>query len=248
MFSVTTKLEINIRRGPTVARDIMGLGILMVKNRMPAVVVDPEFIEPMFFERQRVNAQYKILTTIDFYDGTQYAMDKLRTIPRFCLESDGFEILLSPGRNDSESKNELKAITEFLRGINPLIDIRWVLGLKNRKYEEVKNCVSHFKEYPCSFVRTNTNTTAPNLGLEKHLFDIEFIKKYYGGQVKVSGNVDLTLIKALPDIRRFDVSLTQYKGIVKEWKEGEIKLYNTKQEALNKPGEKPKETPVQAPV
>jgi len=233
MFDITSKLEINIRRGPTVATDVIGLGIIMVKNKIPAVVIDPEFIEPMFFERQRVNAQYKIITTV--FNDKQYAMDKLRNIPRFCLESDGFEILVSSDRNPAESKNELKAITEFLRGsISPIIDIRWALDFRNKKYEDFQNSIINFKQYSCSLVRPCIQTTIPNFTVEKHQQDIDFIKKFYGGQIKLSGNIDLATIKKFSNITRFDVSPAQYKSIVKEIKEDGMAITKAMEAAKEK--------------
>lgn len=248
MFNITTKLEINIRKSPSVATDVIGLNILMVKNKIPALIIDPEFIEPMFFERTKVNGTYKIITTVDFYNGRAYALDKLKDLPRFALESEGLEIMVSPNRTDKESLNELKTIVEFLKKINPLLDIRWCLGLRTRSYDSVKFPLTHFKTWPCSFIRTDINLQVPNLTVEKHRADIAYIKSLSGLPIKVSGNVDINLIRELTGINRFDVSVTQFKNIVKALKEnpdlGNLQKKEVKKEEIKKEEVKKEEVAV----
>lgn len=220
MLQQTTKLEINIRRGKSAPQDMDGVGTLMVKNRIPALVTDPDFIDLMLFERMRINGQYKIITTVDFENGKQYAMDKFRSLPQNALKTDGFEILLSPDRTDKESLNELRIVTEFCRQSNPLAEIRWVFGFRTRQPQQLQHFYPYLKKWPAQFLRTDINLEVPGLTITKHLEDVTRIRNFCGTSIKVSGNINLAMIKELsPRVARFDVNVSQAKRILFELKE-----------------------------
>lgn len=219
MFDITTRFEVNVLRGANVANDFNNLSNFMVKHRVPALVVDPSFIQPVLIERGRFRAQYKIIVAVDFDTGKRYAMEKMRPLPQEIFHADGLDILLSANRPDKESFNEMKILSDFIKiSVNPAFEIRWVLGLRKRSYEEVSNIVLNIKKIAAPiFVRTDINLDSPGLTLEKHSADIEFIRKSVGAPIKLCGNIDLaTITKLKSQVSRFDVSVTQAKKIARE--------------------------------
>jgi hypothetical protein len=224
MFDVTTRLEVNIVRGKTASTDMASMSNFVIKYRVPTVVVDPQFVEQIMIERQRYRGSYKIICTVDFDNGKNYAMDKLRSIPKAALAVDGFDILVTAGKTDKESLNELKAISEFLKkAVDPLKEIRWTLGMRLRQTNDLLNVMKHLKTYPAAFIRTDHNLVAQNLTLEKHENDVKFIKSHVGTPIKVCGNVDVETIRSLRGkVSRFDVSMTQAARILKKLSEAPV--------------------------
>lgn len=224
MFDVTTRLEVNIVRGKTASTDMASMSNFVIKYRVPTVVVDPQFVEQIMIERQRYRGSYKIICTVDFDNGKNYAMDKLRSIPKAALAVDGFDILVTDGKTDKESLNELKAISEFLKkAVDPLKEIRWTLGMRLRQTNDLLNIMKHLKTYPAAFIRTDHNLIAQNLTLEKHENDVKFIKSHVGTPIKVCGNVDVETIRSLRGkVSRFDVSMTQATRILKKLSEAPV--------------------------
>jgi hypothetical protein len=168
-------------------------------------------------ERTRYVGRYQVICAVDFPAGRNFASEKMRGLPKASLIADGFEILLTAGHTDKESLNELKSISDFiLKYIDPTKEIRWVLGLHQRQREQVFNIMPHLKHYPAKFIRTDVHLSVPNVDLNAHQCDINFIRGHVGTQVKVSGNVNLELIKALTDqVGRFDVNFSQAKDITR---------------------------------
>ena len=216
MFDTTTRLEVNVFRGETASVDINQLSGFMIKNRIPVVVTEPSFIEPMVLDRSRFNGQYKIICAIDFFDGKHYALEKIRDLMQVAFLADGFDIMITPNRSDKETLNELRALTEFFRALNSLKEIRWTLGLRRGSRESIKRALSHMKKWPASYIRTDVNLVSPGIELMNHLDYIAFIRKEISTPIKVCGNIDFQSILALRQkAARFDVSVMQARRIVK---------------------------------
>jgi len=216
MFPYTTKMEINLRNSKTLPHDLNNLPIFMIKNRIPALVVPPELLELVAAERVVHNADYQIITMVDWEDGNHYAMDKLKLLTKMALQTDGLEIRLSHDRNDMECHNELSSILDFIKKFNPLMQVRWVFEFRKICYDSYKHFFKHMKKFPATFVRTSTIVElANNFDVVEHARDIERIKQEYAGQVKISGNITK---KVMDDVKaaRYDVTVDQAKSIIKE--------------------------------
>ena len=215
MFNITTKLEINIRPGPSLSTDMNQLPTFMIKSRIPVLICHPSILEGAMIERLKTKATYKIYSTVDFDNGKRYAMDKFLDLPKQIFECDGLEILLTANRTDKESFNEMRAIKEYASRLNSLIDVRWVLGLRTRTYESVTNIMKHTIKIPASVIRTDTNIEIPAITTEDHQKDIDFIKQHVATQIKISGNITIDVINNIKNASKFDVSVLQAKRIVK---------------------------------
>lgn len=221
MYQVTTKLEVNIRKSINIAADAADLATFMIKNKIPAVVVDPEFLELIMIERNGYKGPYKVICTVDFETGKAYAMDKLINSPKAIFEADGVEFLLTPNKNDKESLNELKCLHDFMKRINPLMEVRWVFGFRTRSSEQMKNFYQYLKNFPANYIRTDPNVEVPAITVEQHQKDVNTIKEHVHSPIKVSGNITLDMINKLNNVSRYDVNVKQAKKIIKDLQEEE---------------------------
>ena len=112
MLQLTTRMEINVT-AKTVAADIGQLSTFVVKNRVPVVVTDPQFLETITLDRLKFGGgrtgrlAYKIICTVDFPRGKAYALEKLRDLPENVIFlADGFDILLTGGRSAHQTRQE----------------------------------------------------------------------------------------------------------------------------------------------
>jgi hypothetical protein len=243
-------MEINLRNSKTLPHDLNNLPIFMIKNRIPAIIVPPELLELVAAERVVHNADYQIITMVDWEDGNHYAMDKLKLLTKMALQTDGLEIRLSHDRNDMECHNELSSILDFIKKFNPLMQVRWVFEFRKISYKSYEHFFKYLKKFPGTFIRTSTIVElANNFDVDEHRRDIEVIKRNYAGQVKISGNVTKNVMDEIK-ANRYDVTVSQAKNIIKEINElkkkeqiaaatkpEETKLEETKLEETTKPEE-----------
>ena len=221
MFQITTRLEINVSNASTYNADLRGLATFVIKNRIPAVVVSPEFLEPVLFEKGKKLANFKVICLVGFPDGKGFALEKFRDLPQQSMMADGFEVMLTPGRSDKECLNELRAVTQFIRQFG-LKELRWAFSFRTVNYDRYEHFLPHILKWPASYVRTDGNLLVPNLSFEDHLLDVEFIRSVIGTPIKISGNVDLGMIESLKKrVARFDVTLDQARDIIREYKNNE---------------------------
>jgi len=216
-LQITTKLELNML---TPQVDAMAVSNFAIKHRCPAIVIAPEFAPMMLTDRSAKNGQYKLVAAIDFPDGRNFCYDKFNTLDVMSLEVEAMDIMLTKGKTEIESKNETKAMVEFLRGsVNPLLDIRYVLGCYCNPWEDVEKFLKAAQSYPPNAIRIDQHLELPNVDVEKHLETIAKLRQHTPKPIKVSGNLDLRTIKKLLDVDknlRFDVSMSQAVSIVKQ--------------------------------
>lgn len=221
MFQITSKLEINLLKNSGRV-DFSGsqLSTFIIKNKIPAVVCSPELVEIVAVDRSQFSYAYKIYCAVDFDDGRNYGLDKVRNLPRSCLLADGFEIRLTAGRNEKETLNEMRGLTEFFKQINVSKEIRWALSLRGTPPSQFDNCLKNVKKWPASMIRTDVNVDSPLASLESHVVDVSVVRNFTNFPVKISGDVDYdTVVSLMSDVARFDVSLDQARSIIRNFKD-----------------------------
>lgn len=217
-MSVLTRLEIDVM----VASELAESASLAVKHCLPALVIHPTLAVEGHIARGRINGRYKIITPIDWPKGDTFGMPKLRGLSTDALEAEGFEILLTPDKNEIDTRNEAKSLYEFLRThLGPLVEVRFVLGTLTRSEENIINQVKGLRALPTpAYIRTDISlkTQAGKANPEVHNNDIERITSIIKAPIKVSGNIgDLKTIASCKNAIRFGVSLIQAKQIIKEF-------------------------------
>ena len=217
MYNITGKLEINMI-SPEI--DPAATSNFALKHRCPAIVMNPEFVPAMLVDRSAKSGQYKIIAAIDFPNGKNFALDKLKHIDPMGLEVDGMDILISQHRTEIDIMNELKTLTEFIRGsINPAMSIRVVLKSYSSKWEEIQHCFEAIKKYGPNMVRIDQHLELPKIGLAEHVDCIEKLRQAVSKPLKISANVDLETIETLSKLEKnikFDVTPKQAHSIINE--------------------------------
>lgn len=227
IYGLTTRFELNL----TPSVNPITAANWAQKHRCPVIVTPPEHVAPLMVNRATKNAQYQIIVTLDFPSGKSYAMDKLRNASGDFSACDGCDILLSGGKSQVETKNEIKALYEFLKTIG-MHEIRYVLGAYTRSRESIIDMLKGMKLYPGRWIRLDQHLTLPNITIEHHKGMIGLIKEHIATPLKISGNVDLDVVKEFSGTKhRFDVSLDQATSIVKHLEDANSKpeLANAKQ-------------------
>lgn len=203
--------------------DVRAVSDFAIRHRCPAIVIAPEFAPMMLTDRSAKNGQYKLIAAIDFPNGKNFCYDKFKTLDIMSLEVDGMDILLTKGRTEVESKNEAKALGEFLRGsINPTLDIRYVLGCYCNQWSDVEKFLKAAKVHTPNAIRIDQHLELPNIEFKNHKRAISKIRQFTSRPLKISGNIDLTTIERLIDVDRnlrFDVSISQAIAIINQTKQ-----------------------------
>lgn len=213
MFTPLSKLEIDVNKN----EQLDEAAELAKRCYCPALVVSPDLVATATLVRGIRQGRFKVITAIDWPKGEQYCREKFRGIPIESLQSDGFEIILTPRDNLSQIATEIKYISGFVREqFNQLFELRFVLDIdqSNRTDSIISHMLETCKQIPLPFlIRTTHNTKiSPQVKIASHL---ETIKNTLAVQVKVSGNVDFNIytnVKA----ERFAATLQQAQSIVKE--------------------------------
>ena len=213
LFDITGKFEINLHQSR--GADIVGVGNFLVKNRISAVVLPHELFESMVIDKQVKMAQYKIIISIDFeQNGKNYALDKFRDLPPYALEADGYDIMLTPGVNDIQTNNEMKAIIQFIRRLNPLAEFRWVMNTRRMERSEIRKMLEKAKVHPVDAIRTDPNVSN-TVDISEHVKDVNYIRKYLSRPIKVSGGVTYEVFDKLKSkVSKFDVTVQQAQAIL----------------------------------
>jgi hypothetical protein len=224
-MSVLTKLEIDV----LVAGELDEAAQLAAKYHLPALVIHPGLAVEGHIARGRIRGQYKIITPIDWPKGEIFGSSKMRGLSTDALEAEGFEILLTPGKSEVDTRNEAKVITEFIRNhLGPLPEIRFVMGTLTRPTEEIKIQSLGLKGVPLpAFVRNDISlkSQVSKANPDVHNANIDIMTESTKFPVKISGNInDLKAIASCKNADKFGVSLLQAKQIIKEFNSHPQKL------------------------
>ena len=216
--SIATKLEIDVMQ----VNELLEASELIAKFSMPAMVVHPGLAPDAFAARMRVRGRYKIIIPVDWPKGENTSQVKFRGISKQALEADGFEIMISPGKDVFITKSELNSMTEFIRRyLGEYVEVRFVLGDTIKTAEEIDIiCNSLIGIRSPAMLRTDTI-----LKVQQNVISSEshhaFVNKVRGiglqAPIKISGNMNnLKSIASAPQAHRYAVNVAQAKNIIRE--------------------------------
>lgn len=204
---------------------------LACQHSMPAVVVHPQLVAQALVAKGRRRGQFKIITTVDWPRGEVYGMNKLRGMTIDGMQMDGFEIMLTAGRSEAETRNEAKSLTDFIRNhLSPIAEIRFVLGTLMRSEEDVLRICRVMKDVPApALIRTDHHLKAQvtKANAKTHVALMQKLRTVTAHQLKLSGNIDSvrTIAGCLhvpaasgggPGASRFAVNLQQAQAIIRD--------------------------------
>lgn len=223
LHAMTTKLELDVMQ----ANELDQAVTLASQHKLPALVVHPQLATQAIVLRGKRGAKFKIITTIDWPKGEIFGMTKMRGVTSDMLNADGFEIMLTSGKNEAEIRNEAKMLSAFLRDhVSKFVEVRFVLGSLMRPQDEVIKMCSIMKEIPApALIRTDhhTKAQATKASVKTHLALLAAIRAVSAHPIKLSGNIDSADIvtaclepESFVGAAKLAVSLTQLQNIIRD--------------------------------
>lgn len=213
MSLITTRFEINVLDKTVNPADASTFAI---KHNCPTIVTTPDLVAPFIVDRSAKRGLYKIIVAVDYPTGANFALQKLRGLSADAMAADGFDIVRSNGRTPIDVRNEVKAVNEFIKQVNPVAEIRWVL----RAFDSPNFTEGYLKsivEFPCHFVRNDQLLARKGVNVDDHKKIVDTIRKFVSTPIKLSCNIDHNIVKTFMADKniRFDVSLNQALAILK---------------------------------
>lgn len=195
---------------------------IAMKYNLPAIVVHPNLSNEALLMKGKYRAKFKIITPIDSPKGEHFGVVKFRGISTDTIETDGFEICLTPNKSSGDTRNEAKALTEFVRRyMDATTEIRFVLCASMREEDNITSMLEGLKEIRTpSFVRTDIQLKLPlnKVNHETHNAMIAKINSIVRMPIKLSGNIaNMQAVAQCNEANRFAVNLLQAKTIIKEF-------------------------------
>lgn len=217
---IFNRLEIDVMQ----ANELLESVQLASKYSFPALVVHPTLATEAIIARAKFKGKFKIITPVDWPKGEIFGMTKFRGLSTDALEAEGFEFMLTPSKNETETRNEVKVITDFVKThLNELTEVRFVLGVTTRDQTNIETmCKGLTKVRPPTLIRTDIGLKIQisKANPELHNQTVETIQKIINIPVKVSGNIgSIRTAAACHNAARLAVNLSQAKTIVREFQQ-----------------------------
>lgn len=228
MYEITSKLEINMFDKLV---DPNHLVKIASQNRIPTIIIkNPELIPHLHFLRSSTSGFYfKVILAVDFdAKGANYVISKFANLDLSWIQADGFEIVLTPKENPIEIKNEISALSSYLKKMSPSAEVRYCINMFSFSSKVVENMVTFINQQNNprpAFIRIDQNLETPKRDIMEYVPKcLQIIRKVCPMPVKASTNVTLESIRALSgQIERFDVSLKRAEEIVSQIKAENIR-------------------------
>jgi hypothetical protein len=215
---VVAKLEIDVMQ----ANELLDANELALKYSLPALVVHPSLMSEALIIRGRFGGKYKLITAVDWPRGEVFGMAKMHGLSIDALEADGYEVILTPGKSTTDTKNEIGVITEFIkRRLAEISEVRFVFNNNGKDVESITAMAEALvgNRTP-SLVRNDiaikTQMTNTNIDAFKAFTDA--VTSKISVPIKLSGNING--IKQAINIHwanRLAVNVTQAKSIIREF-------------------------------
>jgi hypothetical protein len=151
-------------------------------------------------------------------------MQKMRGLSTDALEVEGFEILLTGGMNLTETRNEAKLLTEFVKShLSEEHEVRFVLGTQMRDQDQVKVICEALQDVRMpTYVRNDVplKLQVSKANADVHNEMMEIIADTIRVPLKIAGNINgFRVVTSCQGASRFAVSLLQAKIIIKEFQQ-----------------------------
>lgn len=211
-----TRIEIDVFQG----NEILESFELAHKYRLPAIIVHPSLSSDALVCRGRSKGKYKIITPVDWPKGEVFSTDKFKGLSLDSLETDGFEIYISPKKQKGDIRKEINSCTEFLKKfIGELCEIRFVIGTRTKDEADLASAYEAFRDLKTpTLIRDDITLKTQNYKANPaiHSAFITNMSQFLKCPIKVSGNLDcIEDLLACEPAKRFGASLQQTKGIIR---------------------------------
>jgi hypothetical protein len=214
------RLEIDVMQ----ANELIEATRVTVKHKLPAMVVHPDLSSEAYIARGQAGGKFKLITPVDWPKGLTFGMNKMRGLSTDSLEVEGFEILLTGGKNLIETRNEAKLLTEFIKNhLSETHEVRFVLGTQSRSEENIKIMCEALRDVrKPTYIRNDTQLKlqVSKANPDAHNDTMDMISGIVRAPLKIAGNITgFRTLTSCQGASRFGVSLLQAKAIIKEFQQ-----------------------------
>lgn len=220
MSGIFNRLELDVMQ----ANELKDSVELAFKYKFPAIVVHPGLASDALRARGAVRGQFKIITPVDWPKGENFGNVKFRGLSMDAIEADGFEIMLTGGKTEGDTRNEAKALTEFVKKqISEQTEVRFVLGAYMRDEENLASLcrgLLHVRTPAVVRLDTQLKLQVSKANTDEHNRLVALVRSIVQVPVKVVGNIaGVRSVTGCPDAARYGVNLLQARTIIKEFQQ-----------------------------
>lgn len=220
MSGIFNRLELDVMQANELKESVE----LAFKYKFPAVIVHPGLVGDAFRARGAVRGQFKIIVPVDWPKGDNFGNVKFRGLNMDAIEADGFEIMLTGGKTEGDTRNEAKALTEFVKKqISDQTEVRFVLGTYMRDEANIATLcrgLLHVRTPAAVRLDTQLKLQVSKANTDEHNKFVNMIRSIVQVPVKVVGNVTgVRSVTGCPDAARYGVNLLQARTIIKEFQQ-----------------------------
>jgi len=194
--------------------ELRNAALFMNKNRCSAMHITPDIIDEAVIARELTKSNYKIVVMVDYPRGSKYGVDKFKGTTTDFFLADGYDIVLTPGRNENDINSEAKSIVSFIKEmVNPMATVCLTLNRSMREDVEFMTCLRACLAQIPHFIKFEANPKIqPSLAnLEVHDNTVKMVRNLNAVPLVVCGNVNYKVydgLLAVGDLQ-FAVSLDQ---------------------------------------
>lgn len=220
MSGIFNRLELDVMQANELKESVE----LAYKHNFPAIVVHPGLASDAHRARGTVRGRFKIITPVDWPKGDNFGSIKFRGLSMDAIEADGFEIMLTGGKSEGDTRNEAKALTEFIkRQLSDDTEVRFVLGTYMRDEANIINLcrgLLHVRTPTVVRLDTQLKLQVSKANTEEHNRLVTLIQSIVNVPVKVVGNVSgVRSVTGCQNAARYGVNLLQARTIIKEFQQ-----------------------------
>jgi len=220
MSGIFNRLELDVLQANELVEGIE----LAHKHHFPAIVVHPSLAGEAIIARGRAGGKFKIITPVDWPKGDTFGTIKFRGLVADAIEADGFEIFLTGGKPELDTRNEARALSQFvMQHLPPQTEVRFVLGAFTRDEDNLRAlCRGLLHVRTPTLVRTDIHLKlqVSKANTDVHNAHVKTITDIVRVPVKISGNIGgVRGVTGCPGAERFAVGLAQARAIIKEFQQ-----------------------------
>lgn len=215
---VVTKLEVDVMQ----ANELLEASEIALKYHLPALVVHPSLMSDALVIRGGFKGRYKLITAVDWPRGDVFGIAKMHGLSIDALEADGFEVVLSSGKTVSDIKNEVKALTEFVKvRLTETAEMRFVFNINGKDPSIISDMAEGLigNRTP-AFVRNDISvkTQMTHTSINQFKQFTEAVASKIKVPIKLSGNINgISQAINIHWANRYGVNVNQARTIIRQF-------------------------------
>jgi deoxyribose-phosphate aldolase len=215
---VVTRLEIDVLQ----ANELLEASELALKYNLPALVVHPTLMSDALVIKGGFKGRYRLITAVDWPRGETFGMAKMHGLSIDALEADGYEIVLTPGKQISDTRNEVRALTEFVKSrLAEISEVRFVFNSNGKDVAQITAMAEGLMEnrtpaYVRNDISVKTQMTHTSINQFKLFTDTVHSKIKV--PIKLSGNINgIGQAINIHWANRYGVNVNQARTIIRQF-------------------------------